>query len=164
MGLQAVQFFFQEHPLCVPAGTVWRRDFTGGWKPPLSLSACSLGVLLQLSKRFLQTLCRMLEIRGEKTVRPLTFNPCFQLNSAACYIFLPGTSSDIHYKMPTSKQKPQWCSWRRIPDQSRRLRGTRSPFLSSASLGAELLLPFVGWILRFKNITLLAKAATEASL
>lgn len=126
--------------------------------------ARSLGALLQLSKRFLQTSCRMLEIRGEKTVSPLTFNPCFQLNSSACYILFPGTSSDIHYKMSMSKQKHQLCSWRMIPDQSRMHRGTRSPFLNSASLGGELLLAFVGWTLRFQNITMLAKATTEASL
>lgn len=66
--------------------------------------------------------------------------------------------------MSMSKQKHQSCSWRMIPDQSRRHRGTRSPFLNSASLGGELLLAFVGWTLRFQNIIMLAKATTEASL
>lgn len=107
--------FLPFDPFCVTAGTVWRRDFTEGWKSPLSLCACSLGVLLQLSKRFLQTLCRILEIRGGKTV---SLNRCFQCNSAACHVFFPGTSSDILYKMSMSKQKPQLCSWLMIPDQS----------------------------------------------
>lgn len=146
----------------------WQAQFgeeillRGGNLP--SPCVCSPGVLLQLSKRFLQTSCRILEIRGEKPMSPLTFNPCFQHNSAASHIFFPGTSCDIQYKMSMSKQNPQLCSWRMIPDQSRRHRGTRSPFLHSASLGGELLLALVGWTLKFQNITLLAKATTEASL
>ena len=156
---------FQRHPFYIILSTIWRRDFTEGSKSPLSLRARSLGVLLQLSKGLPQTLRRILERRGEKTVSPLTFNPCFQLlNSAACYIFFPGTSSEVRYKMSTSKQKPQPCSRTMIPEQSRGHRGARSPFLNSPLLGGELVLAFVGWTWGFYSVSLLAKAVTESSL
>lgn len=57
---------FERRPFYVISGTIWRRDFTEGSKPPLSPCVCSLGVLSQLSKGLLQTLRRILEIRGEK--------------------------------------------------------------------------------------------------
>lgn len=135
---------FQQHPFYVILGTIWRRDFIDGLKSSLSLCACLLGVLPQLSKGLLQTLCRILERREGKIVSPLTFNPFFQLLKSA-YIFFPGTSSELRYKMSTSKQKPQLCSLMMIPEQSRGHRSARIPFFNSPTLGGEPVLAFVGW-------------------
>ena len=165
MGLQAEHFLLAAAPFVRDLGHYQRRDFTEGSRSPLSWCARSLRGLLQLSRRLLQTLRRVLEIRGEKVMSSLTFHPCFQLlSSAACYIFFLGTSSEVHYEMSTPKQKPQPCSRTMIPEQSRAHRGTRSPLLNSASLGGELLLAFVGCTCRFHRVTLLAKAVTEAPL
>lgn len=138
---------FQRHPFDVVSGTIWRRDFTEGSKTPLSL--CTL---LQLSRGLLQTLCRILEIKGEKVVSPLTFNPCFQfLNSAACLTFFPGTSSEVHYKISLSKQKPQPCPW---------TEGTEVPGVQiHPPLGGELVLAFFGWTRGFYSVILLAEAS-----
>lgn len=64
---------FQQHPFYVILGTIWRRDLTEGSKSPLSLRACLLGVLLQLSKGLLQTLRRILEIGGGKNSESTDF-------------------------------------------------------------------------------------------